>query len=488
MSTPIPLEVPAGIQRDGTLLDAKAWRDGQWIRFHRGRPQKMGGYRASSTILTAIPRALHVQWGVSLGYVHVFSDDKVERLTINAAGVTSSVSDRTPSGFTTDTANNWQCGVLYDTTGAAQAMVAHCTANLGDLGDGTSRPIYYGDVTATAALTTTGRSTDGGIVIVQPFVMAYGSNGAVAWSDANKPATWAGGASGSANVTGQKIVRGLPFRSRRALLWSLDTLLAATYQTSGASFAFEEVSNQISVLSSNGIVELYGRYYWPGNGQFFVFDGVVRELPNPFNRDYFFENMNYDRRQCVWGMPFPDRGEIWWFYPHGAGQQECNRAVIYNVFEECWYDVQLARSAGYPARVFRYPLMTDSSNPSTLWQHEYGTDAYDSSSVSTGAIQAYIETPVISRPAGAGSDSWTEVDRIEPDITQTGNVTLTVSGRKYARSSAESDTYTIASTDEKVDLREQRRHMQLKFESNVAGGDMRIGRPLLYAMEGDGRQ
>ena len=40
------LDTKAGIQRDGTIFDKEFYSDGQWVRFQRGRPRKMGGYSA----------------------------------------------------------------------------------------------------------------------------------------------------------------------------------------------------------------------------------------------------------------------------------------------------------------------------------------------------------------------------------------------------------------------------------------------------------
>ena len=39
------LDTKPGIQRDGTTLDRDFYQDGEWVRFQRGRPRKIGGYR-----------------------------------------------------------------------------------------------------------------------------------------------------------------------------------------------------------------------------------------------------------------------------------------------------------------------------------------------------------------------------------------------------------------------------------------------------------
>ena len=42
----ISLLIKPGVQRDGTVFDAPCFVAGMWVRFQRGRPRKMGGYKA----------------------------------------------------------------------------------------------------------------------------------------------------------------------------------------------------------------------------------------------------------------------------------------------------------------------------------------------------------------------------------------------------------------------------------------------------------
>jgi hypothetical protein len=90
-----------------------------------------------------------------------------------------------------------------------------------------------------------------------------------------------------------------------------------------------------------------------------LYNGVVKEIPNSFNQNYFFDNLNYAQRQKVWATKVPRFGEIWWFYPRGDST-ECNDAIIYNIRENCWYDAGTAvgsqRSAGFFSQVFKYPI------------------------------------------------------------------------------------------------------------------------------------
>jgi hypothetical protein len=95
-----------------------------------------------------------------------------------------------------------------------------------------------------------------------------------------------------------------------------------------------------------------------------LYNGVVREVPNNLNLNWFFDNLNYDQRQKVFAIKVPRFGEIWWCFPFGDAT-ECTHAVIYNVREGTWYDTELpnsGRTNGQFPRVFQYPLMIGSTS------------------------------------------------------------------------------------------------------------------------------
>ena len=50
----IVLKSLAGIKRDGTRYDGDFYIDGQWVRFQRGLPRKILGYRSINKYLTEI--------------------------------------------------------------------------------------------------------------------------------------------------------------------------------------------------------------------------------------------------------------------------------------------------------------------------------------------------------------------------------------------------------------------------------------------------
>ena len=73
------------------------------------------------------------------------------------------------------------------------------------------------------------------------------------------------------------------------------------------------------------------------------------------------------------------------------------------------------------------------------------------------------------------------IDRVEPDFIQSGDMTVQVTGRANPRSSEiYSDMFVFPEhaanpQQQTVALREQRRELRFRFESNVVGGDYQMG-------------
>ena len=128
-----------------------------------------------------------------------------------------------------------------------------------------------------------------------------------------------------------------------------------------------------------------------------------------------------------------------------------------------------------------------------IYQHEIGVDAIDGQNVE--AIESYFETNDLgwvsggpSQPAMEGINKWLRLERVEPDFLLEGEMELYITGRPYAQSEdSTTGPYTFDSTTNKIDMKEQRRELRLKFVSNVAGGDYQLGKVVLNADIGDVR-
>ena len=364
----IPIRSQPGIKRDGTIFEGDAHVDGRWVRWQRGLARKIGGYRSINKYLFGLPRSLHAFAQDEYTYVHAGSSARIDRFFVDSTYNVSVVNDRTPAALTSNSNNLWQFDTDTSVVTTGTQLLAHVAPNM-DITSSTDGQLFYGSVTGTAALTQTtvfptDRNLAGGVVALHPYTVLYGADGCVMWSEDFTDFTVAG--AGSAFVTGQKIVKGLPMRggpgsSPSGLLWSLDSLVRMTYVGGTETFQFDHLATETSILSSQSVIDYDGVFYWLATDRFMMFNGVVQEVPNLMNRDFFFDNVNLAYRQKVFAFKVPRYGEIWWCFPYGDST-EPNWAIIYNVRENTWYDTPLpeedGRGAGLFAPILGKPLIS----------------------------------------------------------------------------------------------------------------------------------
>ena len=492
------IDTQPGVQRDGTIFDMNFYTDGRWVRFQRGRPRKIGGYRAITQDAHGYSRGLYVNSVDGINQIFNGYNNGLEVIIIDNLGIGSGVNPftftglvltlntlvggtlytngtytnvtltggsgsgakativvsggsvttvtvTTPGngyvigntlsataasiggtgsgfsikvatindGFTESDLNLWQFDSSFDSQGTGnQLLLAHPGLNLAQIDQTTVTPVLAGNIAGTvmSPLTDTSGTTPtgdiievaGGVVVLHPYVFVYGDNGLIKNCVAGNPYDWNGPDSNEVNVSSTKIVKGLPVRggsnAPSGLFWALDSLIRVSYTPTTITVAgspqtfywrYDIISSQSSILSSQCVIEYDGIYYWIGVDRFLLYNGVVKELKNNFNQNYFFDNLNYAQSQKVYAQKVPRFGEIWWFFPSGDST-ECNDCIIYNTRDDCWYDAGSAdgarRSAGYFSQVFHYPI--NAGNVLTVEQEIF------SNSVTTINTNANIEVPL----------------------------------------------------------------------------------------------
>lgn len=608
--TTIVLKSNPGIKRDGTKYEGDFYVDGQWVRWQRGLPRKMGGYRSTQKYLTEISRGFTNFTQQKLVYCHSGSAATLERFTIDGSENSSIVSDRTPvavaSGctvtltggaagsvdditidavsiltgvvnFNTDldttaadvvadinlgtgthgytasnvnavitieadisegsnpnnyqvvvttttitatntnmsggsfaleasTNNLWMFDYQYDSSTNNNYIIAHVAPNKDCICNDTGGQIFVGDVLGTAPLVSVSLPPDanvtGGIVSLHPYLFYYGTDGIIGWSKAGEPTnlTDLGGGAGLARVWGQKIIKGLPLRAGSGsapagIFWAYDAVIRATFVGSTTTFQFDVIATDTSIISPQCVVDYDGVFFWCGVDRFLMFNGVVREVPNQMNLNYFFDGISKQQRTKVFAFKVPRYGEIWWCYPRGDAT-ECTHAVIYNVRENTWYDTELpnfGRSAGQFSNAFAAPILTgvtDDGDGYKVWIHEQLTDEYDGSNIRP--IQSYFETADLSALV-QGRNEYLRITTIEPDFVQRGPMTVQVTGRANARApEVYSTMFEFPETpaadkpyEQIVMLKEQRRELRVRFESNAIYGDYQMGQIIGHMSTGD---
>ena len=601
----VVLKSLAGIKRDGTKFEGDFYTDGQWVRFQRGLPRKIGGYRSINKYLTEISRGFNSFTQQSLQYCHSGGASTVERFTIDSSKNSSIISSRTPVGVgatgtvtlttggagsvdsvtvngvtvtsgsvafitdlpTTATAvaanitaftstpnysavavgavititaatvgqatngfvvvastttitstvtnmvggldaltnsvyNQWMFQTSYDASTTDNSLIAHVAPNLGCVCNDTGGQIFFGDILGTGALIEiplpAGANATGGIVMMFPYLMYYGTAGVVGWSIPGTPSDLSGAGSGIARVWGQKIVKGMPLRAGSGtapagIFWAYDAVIRATFTGGATIFQFDIIATDTSIMSPDAIVDYDGMFFWAGVDRFLMFNGVVREVPNQLNLNWFFDNINASQRSKVFAFKVPHFGEIWFCYPRDDAT-ECTHAVVYNVRETTWYDTELpssGRASGGYNNGFAAPLLTDcipTSSGYRVWIHEQGVDEIDGQVASP--IESYFETADLSSLA-QGKNEYVRITTIEPDFLQNGPMTVQVTGRANARAP---EVYSsefifpesaVEPHEQIVMLKEQRRELRVRFESNAVGGDYQMGQIIGHVDSGD---
>lgn len=600
----IVLRSQPGIKRDGTKYEGDFYVDGRWVRFQRGLPRKIGGYRSISKYLTEISRGFTTFTQQLLQYCHSGSATLLERFTIDSSKNSSVMSDRTPvsaaatatvtltggaagsvdmidvdgvnimsgavpfntdlsttaadvvtdiNGFsatytatnvgaiitieavtpgpqenglvvtvtsttitttntdmaggsnalTSSTQNRWMFQYMYDGSTGQNSIIAHVAPNGSCICNDVGGQIFIGDVLGTDPLIAVqlpaGANVTGGVVVLHPYLFYYGTSGIIGHSVPGEPANLSGAGSNITRPWGQKIIKGMPLRAGAGsapagLFWAYDAVIRATYTGGATTFQYDVIATDTSILSADCVVDYDGVFYWAGVDRFLMFNGVVRDVPNSLNLNYFFDGLNPNQHSKVFAFKVPRYGEIWWCYPR-EDATECTHAVIYNVRENTWYDTELPesfRSAGAYNNGFASPLLTDAVptvDGYRVWIHEQGTDSIEGQTVAP--ILSYFETADLST-LPQGNNFAMRITAIEPDFVQAGPMSVQVTGRANARApEVVSSTFTFPENasqpyEQIVMLKEQRRELRVKFTSYAVGGNYQMGQIIGHVDSGDG--
>lgn len=606
------LKSQPGIKRDGTKYEGDFYVDGQWVRFQRGLPRKMAGYRSTQKSIPEISRGFTSFTQQNFVYCHTGGSNILGRFTIDGTYNASVVTDRTPvaaastcqivltggggagskvetivingvnllpahvpyatslavtaanvvtsinsgtgtHGYTATSVgatitisasislgsvpnnyvvtvttttitftktnmgggsfalipsakNLWMFDYQYDSSASDNYIIAHASPNMQCICNDQDGQIFFGDALGTAPLKSislpTGANATGGIVSLHPYLMYYGTDGIIGWSKPGEPTNMTDFTNGAglARVWGQKIVKGMPLRAGSGtapagIFWAYDAVIRATFSGGSTVFQFDIIATDTSIISPQSVVDYDGIYFWCGADRFLMFNGVVREVPNQMNLNYFFDGLNRAQRNKVFAFKVPRFGEIWWCYPRDDAT-ECTHAVIYNLRENCWYDTELpnsGRSAGAYSNAFTAPILVGVVNDGSgykAWAHEQFTDEYDGPNIYP--IKSWFETADLSRLV-QGADEGLRITMIEPDFVQSGPMEVVITGRANARApEVYSTTFTFPDTatetyQQIVMLKEQRRELRVKFQSNSLYGDYQMGQIIAHFDAGDRR-
>ena len=281
--------------------------------------------------------------------------------------------------------------------------------------------------------------------------------------------------------SGNRIVTAVPTRGDILILTNTS---AHSMQFVGPpfTFSFKQIGTNCGTLSAHSAVEAENVVYWMSDGAFYLFDGVVKEIPCSV-QDYVFQDINTDEHSIIYAGVNLDFSEVNWFYASGTSTA-INRIVTYNYLEKLWTIGTLARTTWASKDVFANPLATKympnsttlaqptviglTAGVSTLYDQEKGTND------DTDPITAFITSGDVDIVDG---DNSMFIKRYIPDFKdQSGNLNMQFLVRQYPGATQTVASSTIVnSTTTKVDMRARGRQVAIKIISSDIDTKWRYG-------------
>jgi hypothetical protein len=270
---------------------------------------------------------------------------------------------------------------------------------------------------------------------------------------------------------------------------------AHTLQFIGPPFTFgiREVATGLSVAGPNCAVSANDKVYWMGLGEFYVYDGVVQEIPCTVKEYVFDQTFNKEQRDIVFASHNSAFSEIWWFYPC-TQSGDCTRYVVYNYEQQIWNYGTLPRTAWVDRGTSLNPIAAGLDG--FLYSHESGVN--DGSTNPPSPLNAYIQSSTTDLGEG---DQFMFVRRLIPDVTFRSSVdnpvaTITLAAQNFPGGEffgdqpnpvARTATVPVEQFTQQTFVRLRGRAMALKIESNKVGTAWRLGSPRVD-LRTDGRR
>lgn len=309
------------------------------------------------------------------------------------------------------------------------------------------------------------------LVTDEKHLVALGAGGnklLVQWCDQDDNTNWTVSdqtTAGSRNlVGGSEILFGIRTRGTN-LIFTNAAVFTMTFVGGGGTFGFNTVAAGASgIIAPRAAVEINGVVFWMGLNDFYLFDGVVRPIPNSKdNRRFVFDNLVGDQAGKVFCGANTLFSEIWWFYSTAT---EIDRYIKVNLEDWSWDVGALVRTAMIDRDEFANPLLAGGDG--YIYAHESGNDD------DAAAMGEHIQSAP--RQIGDGHHTM-EIFNVIPDFEDlSGTVTLTLLTRYYPHDTEiQRAVGSVTTTTTKMDMRASGRQTALKLSDSGVGDFWRLG-------------
>lgn len=278
---------------------------------------------------------------------------------------------------------------------------------------------------------------------------------------------------------GTKIIAMVPSREE-TIISTDEAIYGMTFVGPPFIFSFRLLATNSGAAGLHTMMNVDGDVFWMGKRNFFVYNGVVKELPCSVQY-YVFDRMQtryIDKTSVGHNKEFK---EVTWFYVSNentaATNPEPDSYVTFNYAENAWSIGSMSRtvwSDSFGSRTVPFAFDPDGK----LYNHETGTSDDGS------AMTSFIESSAGEIP-NTGNSLYL-VDKVIPDVTMTSDTTLSlfINTRKYPNATeVTKGPFDITNSTTKVSTRAKGRQMSLKLQSSGTLDDWSLGTFRINARE-----
>ena len=479
----VPLDIPAGVYRNGTEYESKGrWYDTNLVRWNEGRLEPVGGWEKFDSTQSSFD-------GKARGILTWRANDSGRYMAVGTnttlyASQGGQMYDITPTGFSAgreDAIFGYGFGIgVYDegdygtirSTSTAldpavwhmdtwgEYLVATCSS------DGLIYEWQLSPNSAAAVLSNAPDDNTGLIVTNERHLVALGANAnkrLVQWSDQENNNLWTPAADNLAgdlelNTSGRIVT------ARRVgndvLIWTDVDCHLMRYLGPPYVYGIERIGQDCGIVGANAVSVSGGTAVWLSEGGFWIYDGSIKPLQCDALNDVT-DGLNTVQQAKVFGGHNSQYGEMWFFYPSSASTEN-DKYVTWNYRLNHWTVGSLARTCWADQGAFNDPIAVGADGQ--LYRHETGWTNDGASRV--GDVYA------VSGPFELGQgDRFAVVDRlIADDYENLPSVKATIGVKNTPEGTYSDSEYTLNESDGYIDVRLTARQLRVKLEATRDDG------------------
>lgn len=194
----------------------------------------------------------------------------------------------------------------------------------------------------------------------------------VKWSDAanpgNVPSSWTAAAS---NEAGDNVLSDTPGELIAAanlrgslMIYKTGSTHIADYVGGAEIFAFKTLFVESGALTAHSVVDINGQHFVVTDGDIILTDGqAVRSIAQNRRKRFLFNQLDQDNYENLFAVYHRQQNEVWLCFPT-AGNNFCNRAMVYNVANDAWGDREL------PLIAHAAPGIINDTAPDETWDSD----------------------------------------------------------------------------------------------------------------------